>query len=185
MHDSVARRLCMSMWMGLLIFCLLNCTSYYNTCPSAALYLSILFLVLSCHSVENISCVTKTCCIRSQTVNLGYALTSAAALSLHQPVQTYRYTLLACPIVIQMLGWWLKCLSLLSGACKGITAEGKRHHPNFDMENHICELPNNIIYRELNIAGKTFPAAPSICCLGLAPCLFPFFRSSKTERREG
>lgn len=75
-------------------------------------------------------------------------------------MQTYRYTLLACPIVIQMLGWWLKRLSLLIGVCKGITAEGDRRHANFDMENHICELPNNIIYRELNIPGKTFPATP-------------------------
>lgn len=83
-----------------------------------------------------------------------------AALSVHQPVQTYRYTLLACPIVIQMLAWWLKRLSLLIGACKGITAEGARRHTNFDMENHICELPNNIIYRGLNIPGKTFPVTP-------------------------
>lgn len=64
----------------------------------------------------------------------GCTLTSAAALSLHQPVQTYRYTLLPCTIVIQMLGWWLKCLSLLIGVCKGITAEGEPCHTSFDME---------------------------------------------------
>ena len=58
------------------------------------------------------------------------AVTSALALSLHQPVQTCRYThCRTFPIVIQMLGWWLKCLSLLIGACKGITAEGERVAP--------------------------------------------------------
>ena len=55
------------------------------------------------------------------------------------------------PIVIQMLGWWLKCLSPLIGACRGITAEGEHVAPAaLIWRNHICELTNNIIYREVN-----------------------------------
>lgn len=116
---------------------------------------------------------------------LGCTLTSGAALSLHQPVQTYRYTLLPCPIVIQMLGWWLKCLSLLIGVCKGITAEGEPCHTNFDMENHICELPNNIIYRELSIPGKTFFLQPLHLLSWISSMLILFFLDPQRLREQG
>lgn len=87
---------------------------------------------------QNTSCKTETICIRSQIVRPP----SAVTLALEQPVQTYRYRLLACPI--QMFCWSLRRLSLLIGACKGITAEGARHHTIFDVEDHICELQTKL-----------------------------------------
>lgn len=172
-----------------------------NNCTSSANYFNLYFFIflpstfsicwlLSVHLLHQAGLVSgeylHVCdkdLLRKITDNESQgALTPATALSVHRPSQSHRYTLLARPVVIQMLGWWLSRLSLLIGACKGITALGERRHANFDMENHICKPQNNIIYRELNIPGKTFPANLSICFLGLTPCLFPFFRSSKSQK---
>lgn len=122
-------------------------------------------------------------CVRSHKVSLAALSSDFIPRSASPDTQVH---MLTCSIVVQMLGWLLKRLSLLIGACRGITAEGEHHPTNLDVENHICALPNKFIYRELNILGETFPATPHLLPW-ISSVFFHFFihRSSKTERAGG
>lgn len=93
----------------------------------------------------------------------------------------------SCPTLIQMLSWWLKRLSLQIAACKRCYCRGRASpHPLWYGKSHLCAPKTTLSTEDWMHQEKNLPCNPSICCLGLAPCLFPFFMMIKDrESREG
>jgi len=117
------------------------------------------------------SCETRSCCMRWPQ----WACSPVPAVSSIRASGTSA----ARPIGIQMLSWWLKRLSLLIGACEGMTAQGERRRTNFDMETHICE-PWTTLSTQKWTSRNNLPLS------GMSSMLVPLFLILKDrESREG